>query len=188
MMYIYKLIAKSMKKALTLITLHTLAGISLSSAALTLTINSAAETIALSGSDTGTLAAAGSVGEIHWYKPEFMDTTPTDFIDVSMLYGLSITDSHFEQFYISEAGTVSFSFFFPTAGAASVTVTGTEITASYAGLDAPFKTALSNLSGEMDVYKGDGFSPMIINQTAIPEPSSLVFAGLSLLLVGRRRR
>lgn len=163
-----------------------------SHAIITLTIDSGAETLTFTGSDTGNSfdpSPGFGVAEIvTWqfgpgsgtnesvniasgFSESFNDQTNLQVIDGSSSDGIRLI--------LSNSGS-------PAAPFTDLTATGTPI--SYAGLSAPFRAILSSIpSGTMALDQGTGYSSVTIN--AIPEPSAvtlIVVAGL-LLNVYRRK-
>lgn len=169
------------------------------SADLVLLVDSSAETITLTGSDSSTSSVNGLVG---WSRHLGGSFGSQDFIgigaDFAALGGVSSeARSDAVSMNVNTGGTlrnISINYQF-APGASGALLPGAANSASYASLSAPFKTILEDLASADTVLTpngvGSGHGNMTIsNAPSVPEPSCLgIGLGvLGLLSLSRRRK
>jgi hypothetical protein len=162
--------------------------VSTASANLLLTVDVPSETVTLSGSDSGNLAAVDAIGEVSW-AVSGEGAGSSDQLSADDLSTTSPSLTVFTSLNVGSTGALSLDLFYPSGGSSFVTITGTGVGVSYAGLADQYKDGLESLSGDLTVAKGTGFSS-ISTLVVIPEPSAcgwLIGVAMFASVLFRRR-
>ncbi|WOO42421.1 hypothetical protein [Rubellicoccus peritrichatus] len=164
--------------------------------ALTLTFNTADETLAITGTDTGTLANFGGDGiadfELDDSNISFSTTSVT--YDGGMAFSTSVGNP--DELIILFSNTVAPVRFFAVALTTDTpnvetTLTGSGIFQSYASLSSDAKSYLATEPyTTIPLFEGTGFDSLNVAFVLVPEPSAVTFvlAATSLLFVAVRFR
>ncbi len=149
-------------------------------AALILHVNTASETMSLTGSDSGS-PSLDSVWKAEWLFSGASGSAGPDFLYFSPSYsGNTPFLSRMVSFAGPGGGDVTLTLLdFPDGSGFSVTGSGSPV--DYSGIDAGSKTLLESMIGSsMSPTLGSGLSPI----TVVPEPSTGLLMGMGLGLWG----
>lgn len=175
-----------MKKLALILTLSAVAASSLS-AQLVLNIDTAAQELWFTGSDTGNTTATAVV----WFSGSSGTGTSSVSTPENLVTFSSFYFSRNPRMFAYNTGNQVVFAFDSTGSESSLTLTGTGTKISYAGFDAG---AITNLESQTNIpfFNGaTGFSDISVSVSAVPEPGSFaLFLGLATFgfLNFRRRR